>query len=107
GFLDGRWQPLRRWTFSGGVRAEANESFGTRVVPRAGLALAARYGRDFWGATRLLFSYGQGVKEPRLDQSFGTDPCFPGNPGLRPERSRTFTVGVEQRSEEHTSELQS
>ena len=97
GFLDGRWQPLRRWTFSGGVRAEANESFGTRVVPRAGLALAARYGRDFWGATRLRFSYGQGVKEPRLDQSFGTDPCFPGNPGLRPERSRTFTVGVEQR----------
>jgi len=97
GFLDGRWQPLRRLTFSGGVRAEGNESFGVRVVPRVGLALAAHYGHDFWGATRLRFSYGQGVKEPRLDQSFATDPCFPGNLGLRPERSRSFNVGVEQR----------
>ena len=96
GFLDGRFQPWRRLTVSGGFRAEANESFGTRVVPRVGAALALRDGRDFWGATRLRFSFGRGIKEPRLDQSFGTDPCFPGNSSLRPERSRTFNVGIEQ-----------
>ncbi len=97
GFFDGRLQPLPRLTISGGFRVEANQSFGTRVVPRIGAALALRYGHDFWGATRLRFSYGRGIKEPRLDQSFGSDPCFPGNPALRPERSRTYTAGIEQR----------
>ena len=97
GYLDGRLRPWPRLTLGGGFRVEANDSFGTRGVPRVGLAFAARYGHDFWGATRLRFSYGRGIKEPRLDQTFGTDPCFPGNPGLRPERSRTYDVGVEQR----------
>ena len=35
GYLDGRWQPLAGLTFSAGVRAEDNQLFGTRVVPRA------------------------------------------------------------------------
>jgi len=97
GYLDGRLQPWRRLTLSSGFRIEANDNFGTRAVPRVGVAFAARYGHDFWGATRLRFSYGRGIKEPRLDQSFGTEPCFPGNAALRPERSRTYDVGVEQR----------
>lgn len=96
GFLDARWQPVARLTLSAGGRAEANNSFGTRVVPRVGAAFTVRNGRDFWGATRLRFSYGEGIKEPAMDESFGSDPCFPGNPSLRPERSRTVNAGVEQ-----------
>ena len=96
GYLDFRWQPGQRWTATLGGRAEANASFGTRVVPRAGLAYAARFGHDFWGATRLRASYGWGIKEPTLVQSFSNDPCFTGNPSLRPERSHTFDAGVEQ-----------
>ena len=79
-----------------GFRVEDNANFGTRGIPRAGATFTLRNGGDFWGATRLRFSYGQGIKEPRLDQSFGTDPCNPGNPGLRPEQSRTVHAGVEQ-----------
>jgi len=97
GFLDARYQPFSRLTLSAGARAEANDSFGTRVVPRAGVAYALRLGHDFWGATRLRFSYGQGIKEPSLLESFSTDPFFRGNPNLRPERSRTFNAGIEQR----------
>ncbi len=96
GFLDVRYQPHRRVTLNAGVRAEANGSFGTRVVPRAGAALALRYGKGFWGDTRLRTSYGQGIKEPGLEQSFATDSCDPGNPSLRPERSRTYYIGFEQ-----------
>jgi len=96
-FLDARYQPLSRLTVSAGVRAEANDSFGTRVVPRAGAAYVLSQRQDFWGATRLRFSFGLGIKEPSLLQSFSANPCFPGNPALRPERSRTFNVGVEQR----------
>jgi len=97
GFLDGRWQPRARLTLSAGGRAEANATFGTRVVPRAGAVYLLRPGKDLWGATRLRFSYGRGIKEPEMEQSFGTDPCFPGNSALRPEQSRTINAGVEQR----------
>ncbi len=96
GYLDTRYQFGRRWTASAGARAEANASFGTRVVPRGGLVYVARFGHDFWGATRLRASYGLGIKEPDFIQSFENDACFPGNPNLKPERSNTFNAGVDQ-----------
>jgi outer membrane cobalamin receptor len=96
GFIDARWLPISRITLSAGTRAEDNTSFGTRVLPRAGAVLAVRYGKDFWGDTRARVSYGQGFKEPSLDESFGNDPCFPGNSALRPERSNTFDIGLDQ-----------
>src|ERR1019366_10126544 len=53
--------------------------------------------RGAFGDTRLRASYGEGIVEPRFDQSFGTDPCDPGNPNLLPEQSRTVHAGVEQK----------
>jgi outer membrane cobalamin receptor len=96
GFLDARWLLISRLTLSAGVRAEDNTTFGTRVVPRAGAVFALRHSTGFWGDTRVRFSYGQGFKEPSLDESFGSDPCFPGNNTLRPERSRTIDAGIDQ-----------
>ena len=96
GFLDARWSPISRLTLSAGGRAEANASFGTRVVPRVGAVLALRYGQGFWGDTRARVAYGQGIEEPTALESFDTDPCSPGNPNLRPQRSRTVNVGVDQ-----------
>jgi vitamin B12 transporter len=97
GFLDVRLQPIVRLTLSAGVRAEDNANFGTRVVPRAGAAYALRIAQGAFGDTRVHVSYGQGIVEPRFDQTFGTDPCFPGNPNLSPEQSRTVHAGVEQK----------
>jgi outer membrane cobalamin receptor len=96
GYVETRLQPTRRLTAVVGARAEANASFGTRVVPRAGISYAVREGNATWGPTRVYSSYGQGIKEPSFFQSFVTDPCFPGNPDLRPERSRTIDAGVDQ-----------
>jgi vitamin B12 transporter len=96
GFLDGRWSPISRLTVSAGARAEDNTSFGTRVVPRAGAVFALRYAKGFWGDTRARVSYGQGIEEPTILESFNTDPCSLGNPNLRPQRSRTVNVGVDQ-----------
>jgi outer membrane receptor protein involved in Fe transport len=98
--VDARWLPLgARLTLSGGVRIEGNDAFGTRAAPRFGVAYLLRKGDALWGATRLRGSVGWGIKEPTFIQSFGfsTDPCFPGNPDLRPEKSRTATFGIEQR----------
>ncbi len=97
GFLDFRYLPHPRVTLDLGVRAEDNGSFGTRVVPRAGASLALRYGHGLWGDTRLRAFYGGGIKEPRFDQSYGTDPCDPGNPSLKPEASKNWVTGIDQK----------
>lgn len=96
GFLNAHWTPMSRLTLVAGARAEANASFGTRVVPRAGAVLALRYAKGFWGDTRARIFYGQGIEEPTAFQSFSADPCSPGNPALRPQRSRTFSAGFDQ-----------
>ena len=97
GFLDFRFLPVSRVSLDLGARAEANANFGTRVVPRAGASLALRYGRGFWGDTRYRIFYGQGIKEPRFDQTYGTDPCDPGNPTLKPESSKNWSTGIDQK----------
>jgi vitamin B12 transporter len=97
GYLDFRYLPLSRLSLDFGARAEANGSFGTRVVPRAGASLALRYGSGFWGDTRYRFFYGQGIVEPRFDQTAGSSPCFPGDPTLKPEASKTWNTGIEQK----------
>jgi len=96
GFLDARWQPLSRLTLSAGTRAEANTNFGTRVVPRVGAVYALRYSQGLLGDTRARISYGQGIEEPTIFESFNSDPCNPGNPSLRPQRSRTVNAGIDQ-----------
>jgi vitamin B12 transporter len=97
GFLDFRYRPNRRLSLDFGGRAEANADFGTRVVPRAGASFVARYGREFWGETLLRGFYGQGLKEPRFDQIYGDNFGDFGNPSLKPEASKTWTAGIEQR----------
>jgi vitamin B12 transporter len=77
-----------------GGRVERNDSFGTRAVPRAAIAWRARGGAD---ALTLRASAGAGIKEPSFFESFGISFFAQGNPDLKPERSRTFDVGIEQR----------
>src|SRR2546429_1470432 len=97
GFLDFRYRPHRRVSLNFGGRAEANANFGTRVVPRAGAALVLRYGKGFWGDTLYRVFYGQGIKEPRFDQIYGDNFGDFGNPSLKPEESKTWTTGIDQK----------
>ncbi len=77
-----------------GGRVEHNDSYGTRVVPRAAVAARLRGGSD---ATTVRASGGAGIKEPSFFETFGVSFFAKGNPDLKPERSRTFDVGLEQR----------
>jgi vitamin B12 transporter len=97
GYLDFRYLPHPRASLDVAVRAEANANFGTRVVPRAGASLALRYGKGFWGDTRYRLFYGQGIIEPEFSESYGSSPCDPGNPTLKPEQSKTWNTGIEQK----------
>ena len=97
GFLDFRYLPISRLSLDFGVRVEGNDYFGTRAVPRVGGNFLLRRGQETFGDTRLRAFYGQGIKEPRLDQTYGTDPCDPGNLSLKPESSKNWSVGIDQK----------
>ncbi len=97
GFLDFGYRPHPRISLNFGARAEANAFFGTRVVPRAGASVVAHYGNGVWGETLFRVFYGEGIKEPRFDQIFGDNFGDFGNPSLKPEASKTWTTGLEQK----------
>jgi vitamin B12 transporter len=59
--------------------------------------VVARYGRGFWGETLFRGFYGQGIKEPRFDQIYGDNFGDFGNPSLKPESSKTWTAGIDQK----------
>jgi vitamin B12 transporter len=87
----------RRLFVTVGGRIERNESFGTTAVPRATVVYVVREGAGGNGRTQLKASAGSGIKEPTMLESFSLSPYFLGNPDLKPERSRSAEVGVEQR----------
>lgn len=82
-----------------GGRWVHNESFGNKFVPRVSLSLLALKGDNFFSGTRLRFGYATGIKEPSFAESFGNAGSFVtlSNPGLKPEETRAFEAGVEQR----------
>jgi vitamin B12 transporter len=97
GYLDFRYRPMRRVSLNFGARAEANANFGTRVVPRIGGSVVLRYGSGSVGDTLLRAFYGQGIKEPRFDQILGDNFGDFGNPALKPESSKNWSAGLEQK----------
>ena len=80
-----------------GLRLVHNETFGNKAVPRVAASLLALRGGDLFSGTRLRFAYGEGIKEPRLEESFGVGAfsLIP-NPNLKPEEARSLEAGVQQ-----------
>ncbi|MFB3814317.1 MAG: TonB-dependent receptor [Terriglobales bacterium] len=78
----------------GGARFEHNETFGNRVVPRVATSLLVARGGEFLSGTRLRFVYAEGIKEPRLEESFANDAFTIPNPNLKAEENRSFEAGL-------------
>ena len=89
----------KRATVIGGVRYIHNENFGDKGVPRISATYLAWRGNNVLSGTRLRFGYGEGIKEPRLEESFGAVDAFGGpvtfpNPtNLKPEQNRSLEAG--------------
>lgn len=82
----------KRLFLTAGFRVEDSSTFGTEVTPRYSAALIIPFTE-----TKVRASYGEGIKAPSFIENFGTgDPFFPGNPNLRPERSRSWEFGFDQ-----------
>lgn len=73
----------QRWQAS--VRNDDNQQFGNHTTGSLG------WGVSLEGATRLRASYGTGFKAPSFNDLYY--PFF-GNPGLRPEESRSLNAGI-------------
>jgi len=87
-----------RWSLVAGLRYVNNDSFGSRVVPRGAITFLAWRGGEVFSGTRLRFAYGQAIKEPTFQESFGITGLFPAdpNPDLRAEENRSYEAGFEQ-----------
>jgi outer membrane receptor protein involved in Fe transport len=109
-FVEDRWTPASRWSVTAGVRADdirtgamPPDAFGERpaipantvlqVDPHLSVAWLAHGGGSTagLGATRLHSSFGTGIREPD-----GFELAFTNNPQLKPERSLSFDVGLDQ-----------
>jgi vitamin B12 transporter len=79
-----------------GARFAHISSFGNVGVPRVGATFLALRGGEIFSGTRLRFSYAQGFKEPRLEETYAGPPFSINNLNLKPERTRSFEAGIQQ-----------
>lgn len=77
-----------RASYGAGVRLDDNTAFGTFTTYR--LSAGYRLG----GGASVRASLGTAFKEPTVDQISSTSPFVRGNPDLRPERTRSWELGI-------------
>lgn len=81
-------QPFTGLSVTGGIRHDDHSQFGGATT----LGANANYSPND-GATNIRLSYGEGFKAPSLYQLYD---AFSGNAALRPERSKSYDVGIDQ-----------
>jgi vitamin B12 transporter len=81
-------QPFAGLSVTGGIRHDDHSQFGGATT----LGANANYSPND-GATNVRLSYGEGFKAPSLYQLYD---AFSGNAALRPERSKSYDVGIDQ-----------
>jgi vitamin B12 transporter len=97
---DGGWaeldgSPLEALVLTAGLRGDRVESGASAITYR----LTASYGIPGESGLRLHASWGTGFKAPSLYQEFANEPgVVEGDPKLKPERSRGWDAGIEERA---------
>jgi vitamin B12 transporter len=89
GYLQDEVRILDRLFVTGGLRYDANDTFGSELTPRVAAALVIKE-----TGTKLRASWGKGFRTPTINDLF-----FPGfgNPNLQPEHSESYDAGFDQK----------
>ncbi len=91
-YLQGQFDWKKRLFLTAGFRVDDNSAFGTEVTPRVSAAYILPITE-----TKVRGGYGEGIKAPTFIQNFGDgSPFVVGNPSLRPERSKSWEIGLDQ-----------
>ena len=90
GYAEARADLTPRLIVTGGTRVDDDQAFGTFATWRVGFRYRFPVGLSVRG------SAGTGFKAPTFSENFANSPFETGNPDLRPERSRSWEVGMEQ-----------
>lgn len=92
GFAQAQINLLERLLITGGIRQDSYNVFGDATTYRiTGGFLIPETG------TKLRTSYATGFRAPTLNDLYFVSPFFVGNPNLKPEKSQSMDVGVDQR----------
>lgn len=92
GYLQGQFDWKKQLFLTAGFRVDGNSTFGTEVTPRVSAAYLVPFTE-----TKFRAAYGEGIKEPSFIDNFGDGSQFVvGNPNLRPERTKSWEVGLDQ-----------
>lgn len=86
----------------GGASAVAGASYNRYDGFEAEPTYNLEAGYAAWTGGKLIAAYGTGFRAPNANQRFG---AFGGNPGLKPERSRSYEAAVQQTLGGHRVEL--
>jgi len=91
-YLQDQFDWNKRLFLTAGFRVDDNSTFGTEVTPRFSAAYIVPITE-----TKIRGSYGEGIKAPSFIETFGDGgPFVVGNPNLRPERSTSWEIGLDQ-----------
>jgi vitamin B12 transporter len=90
GFLQQQFTVFKPLIVIAGFRVDGSSTFGTHVTYQTSAAYR------FPTQTKLRAAVGTGFKEPTFFQNFSTVPFAHGNPNLKPERSFSWEVGLDQ-----------
>ncbi len=88
-YLQNLYKEQKQWVLQTGIRIDDNSSFETVVDPKVSTAYEFESTK-----TKLRGSWGMGYRAPTIQDQFF--PVF-GNPGLEPEKSRSWDLGFQQR----------
>jgi len=86
----------RRLSLIASGRFLHNEYFGNKGVPRVAASWMLLRGGSFFSGTRLRAVYSEGIKEPRLEETFAGGAFIVPNPVLQPERNQSWEAGFVQ-----------
>ena len=88
-FLEDDWQLGHGYSLKLGSRLEHHSDFGTDVTSHISL------NKKFDRKSHAYISFGQAVNNPTLKMRYASTRFWRGNPDLKQEKSRTFTIGAD------------
>lgn len=88
-YLQDEWQLAEQVNLTVGVRYDHYSDFGDTVNPRIGLVWS------FLDNANIKLLYGQAFRAPNFQELYNiNNPALLGNPGLKPEKIKTYEAGV-------------